>query len=99
MDQLSNTITDIFQWIKADFQTWPTRFILEVVAWAMSIACSAIMAVTLPHPPFLLLYPMFIAQCGIFAWSAWSRQSFGLLANYVLLMTIDVMALTRLILM
>jgi hypothetical protein len=54
------------------------------------------MALTLPHPPFFLLYPLFIAQCGIFAWSAWTRRSFGMLGNYVLLLSIDTAALIRL---
>ena len=97
MDQVSNIANDIYTWVKKDFREWPLRFVLEVSAWFTSIACSVIMALTLPHPPFLLLYPMFIAQCGIFAWAAWSRKSFGMLGNYVLLMTIDVAALIRLV--
>jgi hypothetical protein len=56
-----------------------------------------IMAFTLPHPPFLLLYPMFIMQCCIFAWSAWTRRSLGMLGNYILLITIDIAALIRLV--
>lgn len=97
MDQLFNVVGDVFQWIKKDFREWPLRFILEVSAWFTSIACSLIMAFTLPHPPFLLLYPMFIAQCGIFAWAAWTRKSFGMLGNYILLISIDAAALIRLI--
>lgn len=97
MDQLSNVVGDIFQWIKKDFKDWPLRFVLEVFAWFTSIACSLIMAFTLPHPPFLLLYPMFIAQCAIFAWAAWSRKSFGMLGNYILLISIDTVALIRLV--
>ena len=69
---------------------------MEVVAWVMSIACSVIMMLTVPNPPFLLLYPMFITQCAIFGWAAWTRNSFGMLANYALLVTIDSIALMRL---
>lgn len=97
MDQLSNVVGDIFQWVKKDFRDWPLRFVLEVSAWFASIACSLIMAFTLPNPPFLLLYPMFIAQCAIFAWAAWSRKSFGMLGNYILLISIDTVALIRLV--
>jgi hypothetical protein len=57
------------------------------------------MMLTVPNPPFLLLYPLFIAQCAIFAWASWSRQSIGLLSNYILLVTIDSVALTRLLMM
>lgn len=97
MDQLSNIASDIYAWIRTDFREHPLRFVLEVTAWITSIICSVIMALTLPHPPFLLLYPMFISQCGIFAWAAWNRKSFGMLGNYVLLLSIDTAALIRLI--
>lgn len=96
MDQVSNAVVDVLKWIRADYHAWPTRFVLELTAWFASIACSVIMAVTLPNPPFFLLYPMFISQCGIFAWAAWTRRSFGMLANYTLLITIDSVALARL---
>ena len=97
MAELRGIVYGVIDWIKKDFQIWPLRFCLELTAWLTSIACSLIMAFTLPHPPFLLLYPMFIAQCGIFAWAAWTRKSFGMLGNYILLISIDAAALIRLI--
>ena len=89
-------IQPTLRWIKEDYTQRPGRFCLEVVAWVMSIACSVIMMLTVPNPPFLLLYPMFITQCAIFGWAAWTRNSFGMLANYALLVTIDSIALMRL---
>jgi hypothetical protein len=53
---------------------------------------------TLPNPPFLILYPLFIIQCAIFAWAAWTRGSTGMVANYLLITTIDIVAITRMIL-
>ena len=97
MEQASNVVSDIYAWIQKDFSDHPLRFVLEVTAWITSIACSVIMALTLPHPPFLLLYPMFICQCAIFAWAAQSRKSFGMLGNYILLLSIDTAALIRLV--
>lgn len=94
---MSELIKNVVYWIKDDFQEWPLRCILEIVGWAMSIACSIIMALTVPNPPFLILYPLFILQCAIFGWAAWTRKSTGMLANYVLLVTIDSIALTRLL--
>lgn len=93
MDQ----IIKIYNWARNDFQEWPLRFTLEISAWFMSIGCAVTMAVTLPHPPFLVLYPIFITQCIIFGWSAWTRRSTGMVANYLLLVSIDVVGLTRLI--
>ena len=86
-----------YQWAQNDFRSWPLRFVLEITAWVLSITCAIWMGMTLPNPPFLILYPLFIAQCTIFAWAAWTRRSTGMVANYMLLVTIDVIALARLI--
>lgn len=87
----------IFGWIKDDFKSNPFRFSVELVAWAISIGCSITMAVTVPTPPLLVLYPIWIIGCAMYAWAAYSRRSFGMLANYILLTTIDTIGLFRLI--
>jgi hypothetical protein len=97
MDQITNTISNIYNWAKKDFNEWPLRFVLEITAWALSIICATWMGMTLPNPPFLILYPLFIIQCLIFCWAAWTRRSTGMVANYLLLVTIDSVALIRLI--
>jgi hypothetical protein len=56
------------------------------------------MAVTVPDPPLLLLYPMWISACAVYTWAAWTRKSFGMLANYILLTSIDMAGLIRLLL-
>ena len=95
---MNDIIESILAYAKNDFRAHPVRFVLEMIAWVTSITCSIIMALTIPHPPFLLLYPMFIAQCAVFGWAAWSRRSFGMLGNYALMVSIDCIALARLIL-
>ena len=90
-------VADTVSWIQEDYKQRPGRFILELIAWVMSISCSIILMLTVPNPPFLLLYPMFIVQCGIFGWAAWTRQSFGMVGNYLLLVSIDSIALLRLL--
>ena len=92
-----NTIFDIFHWIKEDYRDWPFRFGVEVVAWLLSITCSLIMAFTVPHPPLIILYPIWIAGCSMYAWAAYTRKSFGMLANYFLLLSIDSIAMVRLL--
>jgi hypothetical protein len=91
-------IQNTIQWIKQDYRENPLRFCLELIAWFMSIGCTIWMGATLPNPPFLFLYPMFIVQCSIFGWAAWTRGSTGMLANYLLIVTIDIVAITNLIL-
>jgi hypothetical protein len=92
-----NIIYVVLNWIKEDWQQNPTRCVLEIIAWFLSIFCAVTMMLTVPNPPFLLLYPLFITQCAIFGWAAWTRRSTGMLANYALLVSIDSVALARLI--
>jgi hypothetical protein len=96
---MTEILFNVFEWIRQDFRSNKFRCVLEISAWFLSISCSVTMMLTVPNPPFLILYPLFIAQCIIFAWSSYSRRSFGMLANYILLSSIDGIALIRLILM
>lgn len=94
---MNDIILNIFTFIKDDYKSHRVRFCLEVIAWAISIGCSLTMAVTVPNPPLLVLYPIWIAGCAIYAGCAVSRGSFGMLANYVLLTTIDTVGLVRML--
>lgn len=94
---MNDILADIFQWIKDDYKTNRVRFAVEVLAWAISIGCSITMALTVPNPPLLMLYPVWITGCGLYAWASWTRGSFGMLANYILLTTIDSIGLIRMI--
>jgi len=85
------------QWIKDDFKSNRVRFAVELLAWAISIGCSITMALTVPNPPLLALYPVWITGCALYAWASWTRKSFGMLANYLLLTTIDTIGLIRMV--
>ena len=86
-----------FEWIRNDWNSNRIRFAAELLAWAISIGCSITMALTVPNPPLLALYPVWIAGCAIYAWAAYTRKSFGMLANYILLTTIDTIGLIRML--
>jgi hypothetical protein len=92
---------DIFQptlqWIKDDYRSNSFRFVIELLAWAVSIGCSITMALTVPTPPLLALYPVWISGCAMYAWAAYTRKSFGMLANYLLLTAIDSYGLFRML--
>jgi hypothetical protein len=94
-------IIDLFkptlQWIYDDYKTNSFRFGVEVLAWAISIGCSITMAATVPNPPLLVLYPIWIAGCSMYAWASYTRKSFGMLANYILLVSIDSIGLIRML--
>jgi hypothetical protein len=92
---------DIFkptlEWIRDDWTSNRFRFVIELLAWFISIGCSITMALTVPAPPLLILYPVWITGCALYAWAAYTRKSFGMLANYILLTTIDTIGLIRML--
>lgn len=92
----SQNVRATWLYIQRDHASWPARFWLEVVAWALSIAAALLFALTVPQVPFLLFLAIAITGSAIYAWAAWTRGSFGMLANYLLLTTIDTLALIRL---
>lgn len=94
---MNDILVGIFDWIRNDYRSNRFRFVVEVLAWLISIGCALIMALTVPNPPLLLLYIMWIAGCAMYAWAALTRKSFGMLANYVLLTMIDTVGLVRLL--
>ena len=94
---MNDVLINIFGWIKDDWRSHPLRFVVELLAWAISIGCSVAMAFTVPAPPLLLLYPIWIFGCALYTWAAFTRGSFGMLANYILLTTIDTIGLIRML--
>ena len=86
-----------FDWIRDDWNSNPFRFAVELLAWAISIGCSITMALTVPNPPLLILYPIWITGCALYAWAAYTMKSFGMLANYILLTLIDTVGLIRML--
>lgn len=90
-------LLNIYNYIKDDYTTNPFRFVVEVTAWIISVGCSVTMALTVPNPPLLILYPIWITGCAMYAWASYTRKSFGMIANYILLVTIDSIGLVRML--
>ena len=90
-------LLNIYNYIKDDYTTNPFRFVVEVAAWAISVGCSVTMALTVPYPPLLILYPIWITGCAMYAWASYTCKSFGMIANYMLLVTIDSVGLVRML--
>jgi hypothetical protein len=95
---MNDLFYNIFGWIKNDWKSHKVRFCVEILAWVISIGCSITMALTVPFPPLLMMYPLWISGCMMYAWAAYTRRSFGMLLNYMLLSTIDSIGLIRMIL-
>ena len=94
---MNGVIIGIIDWIRDDFKSNPFRFCVELLAWSISIGCSITMAATVPNPPLIWLYPIWITGCSLYAWAAYTRKSFGMIANYMLLVGIDLVGLIRMI--
>jgi hypothetical protein len=94
---LIDLLRPTFDWIKDDWRSNKFRFCVELLAWIISIGCSITMAATVPNPPLLYLYPVWMLGCSMYAWASWTRKSFGMLANYLLLTTIDTVGLVRML--
>ena len=87
----------LINWIKEDWHSHPGRFIIEISAWVMSIGANVMFALTVPNVPFLVYLTITVSSCAMYGWAAWTRKSIGMLANYLLLTTIDSIALLRVI--
>jgi hypothetical protein len=94
---VNDFLVKTYVWIRRDWTSNKFRFLVEILGWAVSIGCSITMALTVPNPPLLILYPIWICGCAMYAWAAYSRRSFGMIANYLLLVTIDTVGLIRML--
>lgn len=90
-------IKNIINYIQQDYRQYPLRCVLEIASWFGSVGCALGMTIFLPNPPLLPLYCVWVASTLIYAWASWTRGSFGMLANYVLLCCIDLVGLSKLV--
>ena len=65
------------EWIRDDWNSNKFRFLAELLAWAISIGCAITMALTVPNPPLLALYPAWITGCAIYAWYIVTGKQIG----------------------
>jgi hypothetical protein len=93
-----NLIAHTIAWIKEDWHSSPLRCVLEISAWIMSVGANVMFMLTVPHVPFMWYLGLTVVSSAVFGWSLWTRGSLGGLANYGFLVTIDTIALIRLIL-
>jgi hypothetical protein len=82
-------IRNIWEWIKQDWRSHPLRFTLELICWMDSLACAVIVNSTVPTVPWLILYPLWVGGTAGYAWCAYSRGSFGMLATGLMIASMD----------
>jgi len=84
-------IRNIWEWIKQDWRSHPWRFIMEVICWIDSLVCAVIVNSTVPEVPWLIMYPLWVGGTLVYAWCAYSRGSFGMLATGLMIASMDAM--------
>jgi hypothetical protein len=92
---MNELLKPTIDWIVKDWRSNKIRFVVETIAWALSIGAAILFAVTVPNIPFVLYLAITVTSCGMYAWAAWTRRSFGMLANYMLLTGIDTVAFMK----
>lgn len=92
-----NAMQAVAKYIRNDWQSSPSRLIAEVFAWACSVVSAVMFAVTAPNIPIVPIYTIFMSGCIAAGWAAYTRGSFGLLANYFFIFTIDAIGLGRML--
>ena len=85
----------MLEFIKKDYYSNRMRFVIETLAWVLSIGANVLFALTVPHVPFAVYLTITVTGCAMYAWSACSRRSFGMLANYLFLTGLDSFALAK----
>jgi hypothetical protein len=85
------------KFIRDDWNSHPTRLVLETVNWFLNLAVALIFAFTVPNVPLLLCYSLFLIAIGISIYTSISRGSFGLLATSITIFIIDFIAWIRLL--
>lgn len=97
MNNFAEWRASVVDYVREDFRAYPLRFCLESLVWAISLGCSLTYAFMVPDLPFIQLYVAYIIACLIMAWCAYTRGSFGILGNYVIISIIDSTGLIRLL--
>lgn len=95
MTNLWNLFTD---YVRKDWESSPIRTILELYGWAVTTSSSLIFAFTVPNPPFMILYPLWISALFALTYCAFTRGSVGMVALNLSMIVIDIIGYSRLLL-
>jgi hypothetical protein len=98
MAMLKTKFAETLAWIKSDFRSHPWRLAGETYNWGASCVTAIWFAATVPNPPFLILYPLWLTGIAIMIACAYSRGSFGMTMLYSSMACIDLVGYLRLLL-
>ena len=88
-------IKGCYEFFKADYNSYPLRFCIEVYCWISVVINTIILTATVPNVPWLMCYPIWIFACTLGTWTAYTRKSFVGVSSCVLYALIDSVGLYR----
>jgi len=98
MGEFKNYYREFIAYIKLDWHSHPWRLMGECYNWFVSVVVAVVFAVTVPTPPLIWLYPMWLTGLFITILCAKSRGSFGILMGASSMALIDTVGYIRLLL-
>ena len=90
-----NKIIDAYEFFKADYLSYPLRFIIETICWISVVINVIILNVTVPDVPWKICYPIWIIACMFGTWTAYTRKSFVGVSSCILYALIDAFGFFR----
>jgi hypothetical protein len=94
MANLWHVFTD---YVRRDWESSRVRTILEFYGWAITTTSSLVFAFTVPHPPFMFLYPAWLSALFALSYCAYTRGSVGMVALNASMIVIDLIGYGRLL--
>jgi hypothetical protein len=91
-------LRDCCSYVKQDWSSNPWRAAGEAYNYVTSAVSSAVFAATVPNPPFMLLYPLWMSGLIVMIFCAISRGSTGILALCITMLAMDSTGFLRLLL-
>ena len=87
-----------YEFFKADYKTYPLRFIIETYCWISVVANTILLTATVPNVPWLICYPVWIFACILGTWTAYTRKNSIAMSSCILYAIIDAIGLYRVLL-
>ena len=94
---MRDQLRQLWAFIQRDFHEHPWRLAGECYNWLVSVVVAIIFAATVPNPPLIILYPIWLSGLFIIIACAKSRGSFGLLMGASSMALIDTIGYIRLL--
>ena len=95
---MNQKINNAFEFVRADYRSYPLRFIIEAISWTGALINTTIITVTVPSPPWLICYSIWVVGCLMCSWAAYTRKSTWGMVSCLAFAIIDGIGLIKILL-